>query len=502
MKRRTFVRSTLAAAALASLPRRRGFAALGFQEAPQEPPDLDAVTGDGARITVKGTDVADLAGRMYGRVLLPDDDGYDEARRILNPSFDKRPALIAQPRGAADVQAAVDFARAHDLLVAVKCGGHSLSGKSTCDGGLQIDLSAFRNVRVDPAARRAWVTGGSLLGLVDHETMSHGLVTTMGTVSHTGAGGLVTGGGFGRVGRRFGLAVDNLLSVDVVTADGELRHASPDENPDLFWGVRGGGGNFGVVTNFEFRLHPMRRRVVGGQVVFPIDRTRDLLAMFADYSPQAPDELDMGFFVGYPPGDEPPACGVYVCYSGPENEAERTLEPIRKLGTPIADEIQAMDYVALQKSGDIDDPRARAVYVKSGFIEDMPGALLSAIVDGVEGDPRRLTAVFYQQSGGAINRVASDATAFPYRSVMGNLLCSVDWPQGAEGSDHVAWIRRFWSSIEPFTAGFYSNDLELDHNAAAVNANYRENYDRLVEVKNKYDPSNLFRLNANVQPTI
>lgn len=501
MKRRTFFKSSLAAAAVASLPRTRPLSAL-YRSVPQDPPDLDAVTGDGGRVTIPGSDVAELAAKMRGRVLLPDDEGYDEARRILNVSFDKYPALVVQPTGTADVRTAVEFAGAFGLLTAVKCGGHSLSGKSTVDRGLQIDLSAHRDVHIDPAARRARVTGGSLLGALDHEAMSHGLATTMGTVSHTGVGGLVTGGGFGRLGRRFGLAIDNLRSVDVVTADGRMVHASDDENPDLFWGVRGGGGNFGVVTSFEFALHPMRREVVAGTIVYPRERARDVLTLFSEYSLEAPDELDSGFFIGHPPGGEPPACGFYVCWSGPADGAERALAPYRSLGSPIADQIQAADYVAVQRSGDIDDPRARASYVKSGFIPDMPSGLVDAILAGLDGDPRRSTGVFYQQSGGAISRVAADATAFAFRDAIGNLLCSVDWPNGEDPTDHVAWIKEYWTAIEPYTQGFYINDLELDTNAAAVNANYRGNYPRLVEIKNRYDPENLFRLNANIPPTV
>lgn len=504
MKRRTFLRSSLAAAAVTAVtaPRPRSLAGL-YQEAPQVPPDVKALTGDGAEITLRGSEIADFRGALKGRLLLAGDEGYDEARRLLNPSFDKHPALIAQVTGVADIRTAVDFARDHELLLAVKCGGHSASGKSSCDGGMEIDLSPFRDVRVDPAARKAWVSGGSLLGQVDHEAMAFGLVTTMGTVSHTGAGGLVTGGGFGRLGRRFGLSIDNLTSVDIVTADGQFRRASEEENPDLFWGVRGGGGNFGIVTSFEFRLHPMQRQVIFGPMVFPIARARDVLALYAEYAPEAPDTLDMSFFVSHPPGGQNPGAGISVCYSGPENEADGVLAPIRKLGNPLFDGFQAMDYVAVQRSGDIDDPRARAGYLKSGFINEMPEGLISAIVEGLEGHPDRTTAVFFQQSGGAISRVANDATAFSHRDAMGNLLSAVDWAHGwRDPTEHIAWERRFWSTLEPFTEGFYTNDLEVEETAAGVNANFRENYRRLVEIKNRYDPGNLFRLNANIQPTV
>lgn len=503
MKRRTFLSSSLAAAAATAVTvRPRSLAGL-FQEAPSIPPDVRALTGDGAEITLRGSEIADLKGALDGRLLLSGDEGYDEARALLNPSFNKHPALIVQVTGVADIRTAVDFARDHELLLAVKCGGHSASGKSTCNGGMQIDLSLFRDVRVDPAARKAWVSGGSLLGQLDHEAMAFGLVTTMGTVSHTGAGGLITGGGFGRLGRRFGLSVDNLTSVDIVTADGQFRHASADDNPDLFWGVRGGGGNFGIVTSFELDLHPMQRQVIFGPMVFPIERARDVLTMYAEYAPEAPDTLDMGFFVAHPAGSEPPAAGVSVCYSGPENEADRVFAPIRALGNPLFDGFQAMDYVAVQKSGDVDDPRARAGYLKSGFITEIPEGLVSAIVDGLEGHPDRSTAVFFQLSGGAIGRVANDATAFSHRDALGNLLSAVDWEHGWQDStDHIEWERKYWSTLEPFTKGFYTNDLEIEETSSGVNANFRENYPRLVELKNRYDPGNLFRLNANIQPTV
>jgi FAD/FMN-containing dehydrogenase len=502
MKRRTFIRSTLAAAAAVSIPGRRSLAAI-YQEVAQDPPDVNAVTGAGREITLKGTDIAELGARLRGRLLLAGNEGYDLARQILNPSFDKHPALIAQVTGTADVRSAVDFARDHgNLLLAVKCGGHSSSGKSTCDAGMLIDLSSFRDVRVDPRARRAWVTGGSLLGQLDHESMAYGLVSPMGTVSHTGVGGLVTGGGFGRIARRFGLSIDNLVAVDVVTADGQLVHANADENPDLYWGVRGGGGNFGVVTSFEFQLHPMQRQVVGGPIFFPLDKARDVLSLYADYGPQAPDELSMDLVMFSPPGGEPGMVGFGVCYSGPANEAERALEPVRKLGTPMVDEIQAMDYVALQRSGDYDDPRAQGEYLKGGFVSEIPSDLVSAIVENFEAHPGRSTAMYFQQSGGAIGRVANDVTAFSRRDAMANMLAFVGWPYGSDPSEHIRWIKQYWTALEPFTQGFYTNDLEVDTTLAKVKGNYRGNYDRLVQVKNKYDPGNLFRLNANVLPTV
>jgi FAD/FMN-containing dehydrogenase len=493
MKRRTFVRSTLSAAVAVSLP--------GFRISWQDPPDVAAVTGDGKAVTLTGKQVARLADRLRGRLLLAADDGYDEARRILNPSFDKRPALIVQPTGTADVRAAVEFAHEHRLLVAVKCGGHSLSGQSTCDRGLLIDLSTFRGVRVDPSARRAWVAGGTLLGQVDHEAMAHGLVTPLGTVSHTGVGGLTLGGGFGRVARRFGLAIDNLAAVEIVTADGRIRRASPDEHDDLYWGVRGGGGNFGVVTSFEFQLHPMQREVLGGDIAFPFARARDVLEVFAEYGAQAPDDLAMDPFVVLPPGGADGVAGFGICYSGPAAGADRALAPIRALGTALNDGVKPIDYVALQRSGDMSDPRAVSLYVKGGFVSDVPAGLIGTILDGFEGHPARTTQVFFQQCGGAIGRVAPEATAFPHRSARGNMLALVGWKFGDDPAEHVRWIRQYYERLDPFTRGFYVNDADPNASDAALNANYLGNYPRMAAVKTAYDPTNLFRLNPNVKPT-
>lgn len=502
MERRAFVRSAFAAAVL-TLPAPPLAARLVRPPRPRPGlRDVEAVTGDGKAVTLTDRAIAELRSRLRGPVLLAGDDGYENARQILNPSFDKRPALIVQPTGVADVRTAVSFAREHGgLLLAVKCGGHSFSGASTCDRGLMIDLSRFRDVHVDPAARRARVTGGSLLGQVDHETMAFGLVTPLGTVSHTGAGGLVTGGGFGRLSRRFGLAVDNLVSVDVVTADGGYLRASADENPDLFWGVRGGGGNFGIVTSFEFVLHPMPRQVLGGEVVFPIARAREVLTMMSEYAYDAPDELTLGFAMVQPPGGAPGVAVVEVCYSGDPGRAEQVLAPVRKLGSPIADTVAPIDYVALQRSGDVEDPRARGMYLKGGFIPTLPSGLIARMVDEFTPDPRRLTSTFFQLSGGAVARVAPETTAFVQRDAFANLLTAVAWRMGDDPAEHIAAARQYWSRLEPFSHGFYVNDLEPDHTAAAIQANYRQNHDRLVAVKNRYDPKNLFRLNANIRPT-
>jgi len=500
MKRRTFVRSTLTASAALAIPRRPLEAF--YREVPRRPGDLIAVTGDGREVTLPGSDVADLAARLRGRLLLAGDDGYDDARMILNPDFNKFPALIVQPTGVADIRMAVDFARQHDgLLLAVKCGGHSHSGQSTCDRGVQVDLSHFRDVRVDPQAMTARITGGSLLGQLDHEALAFGLVVPVGTVSHTGVGGLVTGGGFGRLARRFGMSVDNLLSVDVLTADGELRHASATENTDLFWGVRGGGGNFGIVTSFQFRLHPMQRQVLGGAIMFPFSRARDVLKLFGDYAPEQPDELQLDMVLTQPPG-APPMAGFGVCYSGDPAQADAALAPIRGLGTPLADQIAPMDYEVLQRSGDVSDPRAVAGYMKSGFITAMPSGLVDALVENFRGDSRRTTTVAFQQAGGMIARTSPDATAFAQRDAIANMLPSVGWQFGTDREPHVAFCREYWTHLEPFTHGFYNNDNGTESTVENVASNYEQNLERLTAVKNRYDPANLFRLNANIRPTV
>jgi FAD/FMN-containing dehydrogenase len=289
--------------------------------------------------------------------------------------------------------------------------------------------------------------------------------------------------------------------VDLVTADGELLHASADENPDLFWAVRGGGGNYGVVTTFEFRLHPMQREVVAGEIMFPIARVRDVLSLYADYAPRAPDELYFDPLVMVPAQGAPGFAGFHVCYCGAADGAERALAPIRKLGKPASDGIKAADYVAVQKRFDSTDPRAVGSYIKSGFISAMPGDLVAALAEGFAAHPARTTMLFFQHGGGAIRRVANDATAFAHRHAMANLLTAVAWRMEAvQPAEHIQWLRGYWSRIERFTHGFYINDTDPEATTEMISANYRENYPRLASIKAKYDPTNLFRLNANVQP--
>lgn len=499
LTRRGFVRGSLAAAVAAGLHSRAGWAGV-LGPGPGVDRDIDAVTGDGGSITLARAAVQELGDSLRGNLVLPGHPVYDEARRVINAQMNRFPALIVQPRGAADVRNALDFARDSNLLVAVKCGGHSPSGKSTCDGGMQIDLSLMRGVRVDAGRRIAYVSGGSLLGDLDHEAMSRGLVTTAGTVSHTGVGGLSLGGGFGRVARRFGLALDNILACDIVTAGGEYLHASPDENADLYWGLRGGGGNFGVVTGFQFGLHPMQREVAGGTIVFPLGQARQVLRFYSEYVATAPEEMyASGVLLSNPKAVS--GVGFSICYSGPMNRATAELDRIRSLGTPIFDDVRPIDYVALQRSGDSTDPRAIGSYTKTGYVRSISDSLIDAMISGLEEHPDRATTMGFQHCGGAINRVATDATAFPHRGIVATTLLLVDWPIEIDPTRHIEWLRAYWDTIEPHTDGFYTNDV-VDETQDEVDENYGRNFARLLSLKNRYDPTNLLRLNANIVPTV
>jgi FAD/FMN-containing dehydrogenase len=500
MNRRQFFRNSIATAVAASLSSSVTYASW-LQSLTEVSSAVNAVTGSGTQTTLEQAAVQELGDSLRGRLLLAGSEGYDQARRVMNASINKYPALIVQPTGAADVRNAVTFARERNLLLAVKCGGHSFPGKSTCDGGMMIDLSSLRSARVNAASKTAYIAGGSLLGELDHEAMSQGLVTTAGTVSHTGVGGLTLGGGFGRVARRFGLALDNVKAVDIVTADGQLRHASADENPDLYWAVRGGGGNFGVVTAFEFGLHPMQRQVIGGDVIFPLARARDVLKFYADFSMSAPEELYADLIMNSPPGSPDGVVLIHVCYSGDAGKAEQVLAPLKKLGTPIADTIKPIDYVAIQRSGDNTDPRAQGEYLKSGFLSDIPDRLIDDIVDGFEPDPVRGTIIFFQHAGGAIGRVAADATAFPHRYAENSVFAAVTWPLEAGPDAAVSYLRKYWATLEPHTYGYYTNE-SADESHEVRDANYQGNFARLVQIKNQYDPTNLFRLNANIRPSV
>ena len=496
MNRRLFLRSAVAAGVSATaVPS----LAAQFAALTQISGSVEAVTGDRAAVEIEKSVLQELAASLRGNLLLPGNPGYNAARKVLNPAIDKHPAMVIQPIGVTDIRKAVEFAKERNLLLAVKCGGHSYAGKSTCDGGMQIDLSTFRHARVDVANRIAHVAGGSLLGELDREAMAVGLVTTAGTVSHTGVGGLTTAGGFGRLGRRFGLALDNVVGADVVTADGRLLHVSADENADLFWGIRGGGGNFGIVTNFEFQLHPMQRTVVAGTVAYPIDKVQDVVSVYRDVGVSAPDELYCDLMLMSPMAGTSGMAGFELCWSGAEKDAEAILEPFLSLGEPVMNTVKATDYVEVQRAWDNTDPRNDAEYMKGGFINEFTDQLIDDILNGFEPMDRRGVMVYLQQSGGAIGRVPTSATAFAHRKSIANMFVSVTWPNEDDASQHVSYIRNYWGQLERSTDGYYTVDT-ADESRAARHANYQGNFPRLLKVKKKYDPTNLFRLNANINP--
>jgi FAD/FMN-containing dehydrogenase len=498
MDRRRFLRSSLASAVAASMPGTQALAASLLHVPTAIPSNIDSITLDGAEVTLRRAAVQELSDSLKGTLLLPDSVAYDQARSLLQAGYDKRPAFVVQPTGAADVQNAVDFARDNSLLLAVKCGGHAAAGFSSCDKGMQIDLSQLRNARVDRAAKTARVAGGSLLGELDHEAMSHGLVTTAGSVSHTGVGGLTLGGGFGRLDRRFGLSIDNVLEMDIVTPDGRLRRVGPNNDQDLYWALRGGGGNFGVVTSFLFQLHEMQRDVITGYIGYPVAEAKQVLGFYAEYAAIMPDEMSMGAGLGARLGSEP-GVGINFVWSGNPVEAEKYIEPLRKAGTVVFENVQSMDYVAVQRSGDTDDTRAFTGHMKSGFVGPMTSDLVDAIVYNFEAHPDRGSRIGLSQAGGAIGRVASSDTAFASRDAKHTLMSFVSWKADDDGAEHLRYINANWSNLNSFTNGFYVNDY-FDQTQDMVNDTYGENFQRLSKIKQEYDPTNLFRLNANIKP--
>jgi hypothetical protein len=491
MRRRAFLQASLGAAALypARMLLANGVAPLA---------DIAAQSLSGKDLALRGVDVQELAASMRGEVLVGGQAGYDEARRVWNGMFDRHPAVIARCAASSDVMRAVTFAREHELLTAVRCGGHSLSGKSICEGGIVIDLSAMQAVRVDPEAMTARVDGGALLRHLDRETKAFGLVTTAGTVSHTGVGGLTLGGGFGRVGRRFGLACDNVQSVDVVTADGRLMTASAGRNSDLLWAVRGGGGNFGVVTSFEFRLHRMDPIVLGGPIAWPYSQARDVMRFYAEFSARAPDELCLD--PGIVPGpDGKGMVAMHVCWSADKAHGERVLKPLRSFGKPLFDRIDAMPYVALQASGDEANASGRRFYGKSGFLSELTQKDVDQLVEISEQTVAQGVSIVMQQGGGAIGRAAPDSAAFPNRGARYWAMVAKGWTDASLDQKHIGNVRGAWKRIEPLTEGFYVNAMTEDEYQRVV-ANYGANYPRLAQIKRKYDPANQFRLNANILP--
>jgi FAD/FMN-containing dehydrogenase len=445
---------------------------------------------------------------VRGDVLSEGDPVYDEARSVWNAMIDRKPALIVRATGAADVMYAVDYARENDLLLSVKGGGHNIAGSAVCEGGLMLDCSGMTDVRVDPVARIARVGPGATLGDVDHETGAFGLAAPGGVVSTTGVAGLTLGGGFGWLSRKYGLAVDNLRSVDVVTAAGELVHASEAENPELFWGIRGGGGNFGIVTSFEFDLHEVGE-VLFGPVVYRYEDAPDVFRHYREFVHEGPRECCVWVdSLTAPPLPFLPeeyhgtkVLSVAAFYAGDPEEGERVLAPLRGYGDPVADGVAPTPYPAVQRVlDDLYGPGMRNYWTSQNFTELSDG-VIDTVVEFAGRLPTPHSDILLHQVGGAINDVAPDATAYPHRDVEFVLTPGARWEDPAQDEACVAWIREIRETLaEHATGGVYVNFVS--EGEERERAAYGENYDRLVELKNEWDPENLFRANQNVAPTV
>ncbi len=457
----------------------------------------------------KGPTVVEIDG-LRGQLISADHADYNIARAVWNGVIDRRPHLIARCIGTADVVAAVRFARNRDLEIAIRGGGHNVAGIAVCDNGIVIDLSAMRAVRVDREGRRAWVQGGALWGDVDTETQAHGLATTGGIVSHTGVAGLTLGGGVGWLMRKHGLTIDNLLAVDVVTADGELQRASEDEHPDLFWALRGGGGNFGVVTSFEFRLHSVGPSVLAGPILWDATDTTEVLRFYRDFIRDAPDELGTVVRFGTAPPlpvipehlHRRPVLLIGTCYAGPIEDGEQVLRPLRACRTPLLDLVGPTPYVGFQSALDSTVVHGWNYYWKSTYLPELRDDLIDVIAEHAFScsSPRSYVALF--NPTGAVSRVAEDRTAFGNRHASHAITLDAVWRPGEDFGDRdTAWVRGFFAALGRFREGVYVNFLGGDEDPDRVREAYGDSvYDRLVDVKTTYDPDNIFHHNQNIRP--
>ncbi len=461
---------------------------------------VEILTLGGARADPGAASIAKLRGSLRGGLVLAGDATYESARRVWNGNVDRRPALIARCADPADVQHAVRFAGTHGLLLSVRGGGHSAPGYGTNDGGMVIDLSPMKTIAVDPASRTVRAEGGVLWREFDQATQVHGLATTGGTVSNTGIAGLTLGGGLGWLMGKHGATVDNLISADVVTADGEFRKASATENPDLYWALRGGGGNFGVVTSLEYRLHPVTE-VLGGMVLYPLDRAAEMLRFYRDFCATLPDEAEAYAALVTSP-DGVPMAAMILGYNGPIEAGERVLAPARQFGQPVADLVAPMSYGARQAM--LDEPGAEHGlhrYWRAAFTEQLSDELIKVAVDGAARFSSRLSALFFFYVHGAVTRVPASDTAFGARQTQWDFDAIGTWNDASESAGHIAWVRELWGQLEPHLQGSaYINHIAADDRPEKVRASFGQNHQRLREIKAKYDKANLFRVNSNIPP--
>ncbi|MCA1585092.1 MAG: FAD-binding oxidoreductase [Acidobacteria bacterium] len=435
-----------------------------------------------------------------GDVIAPGHPFYEGGRRVWNALIDKRPALIVRPRTAVDVMTAVNFARERRLPVAIRGGAHSVAGRGTCDDGLVIDFSSMTALRVDPAARRVRAEAGSRWAELDRETQAFGLATTGGTVGDTGIAGLTLGGGFGWLGGTCGMTVDNLVSADVVLSTGELVRADAEQHGDLFWAIRGGGGNFGVITSFEYQLHPVGPLIIGGMVVHPFPAAADVLHFYGDFITRAPDELTAAAALLTGP-DGQKACAIAVAYNGPLDKGANAVRPIKEFGSPVIDLIGPMPYVTQQTLLDQAMPPNMLNYWKADFVSAVGDGLVHVLVDAYARVPSRGSSLLLFPIHGAASRVSPDSTAYPHRTGIHTGIYAL-WTDPAHQQPNVAWVRETWEALQPFVpGGVYVNELGEDDGDDRVRQAYGANYKRLTEIKAKYDPQNVFCLNANIKPT-
>lgn len=459
---------------------------------------------------IEETVVQKFKASLRGELLRPNDDGYETARKIWNGMIDRHPALIVRCAGAGDVVSAVNFARENKLLVAVRGGGHNAAGNAVCDDGVVIDLSRMKGMRIDPAQRTARAEAGLTWGEFDHETQAFGLALTGGIQSTTGIAGFTLGGGFGYLARKHGLTCDNLLSADVVTADGNFLIASPTENEDLFWGIRGGGGNFGVVTSFEFRLHPLGP-VLGGRILYSLAKANEVLRFYRDWVAYEPNEsFTIAAFLTAAKAPNLPerihgtsVLAIIVCYAGPIEQGKRLLEPLRKFGPPEVDQVGVMPYTALQAMLDAANPPGFQNYWKAEYIKGMSDKTIETLVSFAARKASPMSKLLFAHLGGAISRVGEDETAYAYRNAPFLLNINAMWSDPTEKDKHIGWARDFWTAMQPFSAGgVYVNFLSEEGEDRVKAAYSPKTYERLVALKNKYDPTNFFRLNQNIKPTV
>jgi len=440
--------------------------------------------------------VEEFAAGLAGQVIQPFDTGYEAARRIWNAAIDRHPGLIVRCLGAADVIHAVKFARANDLLVSVRGGGHNVAGRALCDDGMVIDLSAMRGVFVDSKTRTVQVQGGATLGDLDRETHLHGLAVPTGVVSKTGVAGLTLGGGVGWLVRKYGLSCDNVIAFEVVTAAGDRLTASAEENPDLFWGLRGGGGNFGVVTSFRFQAHPVSM-VLGGPLVHPRERAGEVLRYYRDFMTTAPEELTAYTALVTGP-DGLPATVMFACWCGDPAEGERVLAPLRAFGPPLLDAIQPLPFPAMQQLLIPGFPDGSFNFWKASFVPALTDDVIDLVVERANRMQSPLSAVVIEFYGGAPGRVGPTASAFAQRHAEYNIGIIAQWTDPSGGAPHIAWARAMYDALESYSSGHHLLNFQSEAGNEVVKASFGDNYARLTEVKRKYDPQNFFSLNQNI----